>query len=404
MLTPWRFLPRAVLIRQQCRSISDARPFRTGDIVLLREKTSRCAPPILTRPLTPGKQIQSHRGVLNHDDLIGKRVRDVVTTVPSRSGKPGTEYRLHEVKLEEYVRLSKRLVTPVYPADAGLIVELLDLHPSEHREAEDSPKLEILEAGTGHGALTLYLSRAIHGANPPLPSSTEDYDMEEWKRSRKAVIHTIDISSKYSAHAQKVIRGFRRGLYYYNIDFHVTDIGSFVRQSLAQRSGRAFLSHAILDLPNADSHLADVAAALRTDGTLVVFNPSITQITQCASKIKEEEIPLDLDKVVELPVNGGAAGREWDVRFVKPRAGRKAAVEAEGEVEGGDEVSENNEDSAEEHDVDEGREEAPTATATTEKEGWSMVCRPRVGERIVGGGFLGVWRKKRDMLLTQDEV
>jgi hypothetical protein len=29
--------------------------------------------------------------------------------------------------------------------------------------------MEILEAGTGHGALTLYLSRAIHAANPPRP-------------------------------------------------------------------------------------------------------------------------------------------------------------------------------------------------------------------------------------------
>lgn len=416
MLIPWRLLRQKPVLPQHYRLISDARPFREGDIILLREKISRSAPPILTRPLQPGKRIDNHRGVLHHDDLIGKRVRDVVATAPGKKGGRGTEYRLHEVKMEEYVRLSKRLVTPVYPADAGLIVELLDLHPNacdESGSGEDGTKLEILEAGTGHGALTLYLSRAIHGANAPLPprldnDSTEEDKLELWKQKRRAIIHTIDISANYSAHAQKVTRGFRRGLYYNNIDFYVTDVGSWVRKSLADRSKEPFLSHAILDLPNADQQLAGVAESLRCDGTLIVFNPSITQITQCATKIKDDGIPLDLDRVIELPLNGGAGGREWDVRPVKPRAMQKletppdadgtAAVQ-EGEENNDDDstVTEESSTSAIESEDGGGREGARIVASETEKGGWAMVCRPKVGERIVGGGFLGVWKKKRDL-------
>jgi tRNA A58 N-methylase Trm61 len=356
--------------------------------------------------------VQSHRGIIKHEDLIGRRVRDVVTTsYSSRTAIPerlGTEYRLHEVKLEEYVRLSRRLVTPVYPADARLIVELLDLHPNPSNESNgyQDERLEILEAGTGHGALTLYLSRAIHGANPPLPAASSldaNESVDDWRRNRRAVIHTLDISEKYSLHARNVVKGFRHGLYYQNVDFHVTDVASWLRKELASRSSNPLLSHAILDLPNSNTHLADIAQALRVDGTLVVFNPSITQITQCATEIREKKLPLELERVVELPTNGEAGGREWDVRPVRPRATLK--VEASRNNDEGPEGLENEAegkgltDSSVEDlldSVEESGEERVDAPRNKESEGWQMVCRPKVGDRIIGGGFVGVWKKQRN--------
>jgi tRNA A58 N-methylase Trm61 len=314
------------------------------------------------------------------------------------------------VKLEEYVRLSRRLVTPVYPADARLIVELLDLHPNPSNESNgyQDDKLEILEAGTGHGALTLYLSRAVHCSNSPLPAASSSSDTEDsvevWKRNRRAVIHTLDISEKYSLHARNVVKGFRHGLYFHNIDFHVTDVASWLRKELTSRSSNPFLSHAVLDLPNSNTPLTDVAQALRVDGTLVVFNPSITQITQCATEIWGKKIPLELERVVELPTNGEAGGREWDVRPVRPRATLK--VEAS---RNNDEGPEGLEDEAEGKgltddsgvedlldSVEESGEERVGAPRKKESEGWQMVCRPKVGDRIIGGGFVGVWKKQRN--------
>ncbi|KXT08233.1 hypothetical protein AC579_1292 [Pseudocercospora musae] len=358
---------------QSRRYMSHVRPFAADDLVLLRNKRDRDAPPIL-RTLQPGRKIESHRGTIQHDDIIGSRPRDIVKARTSKANKAATDFRLHSVTLDDYCKLSRRLVTPIYPADANLIVSLFDLHPDADEEATATA---ILEAGTGHGALTLHLSRAIHAANASRQGPlTGD--------SRKAVIHSIDISPKFSAHAQTVVEGFRRGKYANNVDFHVCDVSEWLRSRHEQ--GPRF-SHAFLDLPQSDRHLPAVAEALRTDGTLIVFNPSITQITACATKVKDDGIPLDLERVVELGVNGGSGGRDWDVRFVHPKRVVEERSESESESDMG-------ESSISDDDTDVSSTASDEAISSRK---WAMVCRPKVGERITGGGFLGIWKKQRNM-------
>ena len=53
------------------------------------------------------KTTHSHRGVINHSNIIGTEARQIV-----RSSK-GYEYRVYEPTLAEYVRLTPRIVTPV---------------------------------------------------------------------------------------------------------------------------------------------------------------------------------------------------------------------------------------------------------------------------------------------------
>ncbi|KAK4951237.1 hypothetical protein LTR10_010210 [Elasticomyces elasticus] len=408
-------LRRAVLTapRFQRRHISTV--FAPGDLALLRptksDRNNSYASPILTKPLSPTGRVETHKGIIPHSSILGKQRRDVVRTNVSNStrdgrgkgstGAGGQEYRLHEVKLEEYVRLTRRLVTPLYPQDASLIVGLLDLHPEPHRWGEDKgEKLEILEAGTGHGALTLYLSRAVHGANTPFPRPLQQEEggeedshiaLEQWKASRRAVIHSIEISDKYSSHARTIVDGFRHGIYAPNVDFHVGSVSDITSSLLAQRQGKEFLSHAFLDLPGTEQHLGIVAKALKVDGALVVFCPSITQVMACLETVKIEAVELEMEKVLELGVNGGTGGREWDVRAVRPRAARPkvdsgVGREVEGEAEGRDDSG-----------VELANSSGEDAEDNTEKadEGWKMICRPKVGELVVGGGFLGVFRKKR---------
>jgi tRNA (adenine57-N1/adenine58-N1)-methyltransferase len=219
----------------------------------------------------------------------------------------------------------------IYPSDTNLIVSLLDIHvdtPSDPLRTE--PPLEILEAGTGHGALTLHLSRAIHAANPPQPRASpivQDEDSEDvvylgesmadldhtasasWKDNRRAIVHTLDISSKHSKHAKKIVEGFRGGMYAGNIDFHVGDVSEWIAEQKANRmTEEPFLTHVFLDLPNADQHLTNVAPSLHVNGMLAVFNPSITQIADCVEAIREQKMPYLLDQVIEL---GAGTIREW---------------------------------------------------------------------------------------------
>ncbi|KAJ9630714.1 hypothetical protein H2203_001238 [Taxawa tesnikishii (nom. ined.)] len=353
---------------------------------------------------------------------------------------------LGESKLE-YIRFSRRLVTPVsvpnlnlalqtkqllipfqiYPADANLIVSLFDFHVSPPRSSgppAPEERLEILEAGTGHGALTLHLSRAIHAANAAKPdvapvesetpdaaaaeggdegyasgSETAEDEWSMWRSSRTAVIHTIDVSAKFSQHAAKIVRGFRHGIYADNVDFHVGNVSGWVQAELARRaetnsrqgnpSPSPFLTHAFLDLPATANHLATVASAMYTDGTLIVFNPSITQVAECLQRIRQDGLPLYLEQVVELGTNATSGGREWDVRAVRPRAALReeelAKIRESGM--GGEEVTRDG--------------EQVSAESGNRQAEWSLVCRPKVGERIVGGGFLGVFKKTRN---TTDPV
>lgn len=284
-----------------------------------------------------------------------------------------------------------------------MIISLLDIHvdtPADVLPTE--PPLEILEAGTGHGALTLHLSRAIHAANPPRPklvpiatdqepddavylgesmSDLQDAALTSWTQNRRAIIHTLDISSKHSKHAKKIVEGFRGGTYAGNIDFHVGDVSDWIAQ---QRQSRAteepFLSHVFLDLPDAGKHMANVAEVLHVNGFLAVFNPSITQIAECVEMIREHKLPYLLDQVVEL---GAGTVRQWDVRSVRPRASlRKPEAQEPPVAPASDDIS---------GQIARDDELADDLALTEEK--WATVCRPKAGQMVVGGGFLGLWRR-----------
>lgn len=266
--------------------------------------------------------------------------------------------------------------------------------------------MEILEAGTGHGALTLHLARAIHAANPTLPklqnyateqeaedpvylgesiTDLQEASMDSWRRSRGAVVHTLDISAKHSKHARKIVEGFRNGMYAGNADFYVGDPTSWIaEQQRSRQTQEPFLSHVILDLPGADGYLAAVASALKVNGLLAVFNPSITQIAEVSELIRKERMPYLLDQVIEL---GASTIREWDVRAVRPRATLKKTEQRDVPDTP---PSEGAADAVQGQEV---RDEELIQELAKNEEKWAMVCRPKAGQEVVGGGFLGLWRK-----------
>lgn len=292
--------------------------------------------------------------------------------------------------------------------------------------------------------MTLHLARAIHAANPrpgetlhiddiiegPRPISEPSLPVarSEWvpspaaatsafagyavealkgdnaKFRRRAIIHTVDISAKHSEYAAKILKGFRRGQYVNDVEFHVGDISGWIDEQKFQRkklnssaADQTFLSHVILDLPSSQAHVEKVLSALHVNGSLLVFNPSITQIVSCVEEIKKKMLPLQLDQVLELGQTTG--GREWDVRAAKPRAVIRAEIEKKakvidsgvGEPVNDGDASFTTEATSKLKPIATDKGEAHLMDDTT----WGMICRPKVGERIAGGGFLGVWRKMR---------
>lgn len=227
----------------------------------------------------------------------------------------------------------------------------------------------------------------------------------ETRPRRNAVIHSLDVSPEYLEHARKTVLGFRRGQYANDIDFHASDVSAWIDQQISLRGldrpevkDKAFLSHIILDLPDSNFYLKKAASVLNVNGSLLLFSPSITQIVDCVKETRELGMLLKLESVLEL---GPAIsrGREWDVRTVFPRAWTRAESERITDVV----KTEASRIMANEVNVTTNDEAFNTKTLNQEaiearvgkRRQPEIVCRPRVGNKIAGGAFLGFWRKLR---------
>jgi len=106
-------------------------PFRAGDRVQLTGPKGK----LTTLSLETAGEYHTHRGVLRHDDVIGKP----------------DEYLALRPLLNDYVMSMPRGAAIVYPKDAAQIVAFADVFPGAR----------VVEAGVGSGALSLFLLRAI---------------------------------------------------------------------------------------------------------------------------------------------------------------------------------------------------------------------------------------------------
>jgi tRNA (adenine57-N1/adenine58-N1)-methyltransferase len=95
--------------------------------------------------LTPGDKLETHRGIVFHDDLIGKPWGTQVYT------HQGRVYLLVQPSLGDILRDLKRNTQIMYPKDIGFILLSMGIGPGVH----------VLEAGTGSGALTIALAWAV---------------------------------------------------------------------------------------------------------------------------------------------------------------------------------------------------------------------------------------------------
>ncbi|HEY0258580.1 MAG TPA: tRNA (adenine-N1)-methyltransferase [Lacisediminihabitans sp.] len=116
-------------------------PFRAGDRVQLTGPKGR----LNTVTLEPGKVFHTHRGMVDHDALIGQPDASVVTATN------GDEYLALRPLLADFVMSMPRGAAIVYPKDAAQILGLGDIFPGA----------KVVEAGVGSGALSLWLLRGI---------------------------------------------------------------------------------------------------------------------------------------------------------------------------------------------------------------------------------------------------
>lgn len=211
-------------------------PFRPGDRVQLTDPKGR----MHTIVLQPGKSFHTHRGVLEHDALIGLADGSVVTS----SG--GTAYLALRPLLADYVLSMPRGAQVIYPKDAAQIVAMGDIFPGA----------KVLEAGAGSGALTCSLLRAVGGSGE---------------------VHSYELREDFAAIARKNVESFFGGPHP-AWRLHVGDVAQ------CQETG---FDRIILDMLTPWEMLDVVERALVPGGVFIGYVATTPQLSELVEALRE---------------------------------------------------------------------------------------------------------------------
>ena len=238
-------------------------PFRVGERILFIDQRDRTY--LVT--LQAGSTFHTHGGALRHDDVLGQAEGVRLETV---GGMVLTAFR---PRLADVVLKMPRGAQVIYPKDIGPILV----------EADIFPGARVLEAGTGSGALTIALCRAV-GVDGRVVS----YEMRAEHRDR-AISNISAFFGELPAW----------------LGMPEDDV--VVAGSAEERFDRV-----VLDLPEPGRVLETLELVLEPGGVLAAFLPTVMQVQQ---------LVLDLERRGFLHVETfETLHRSWHItdRSVRP--------------------------------------------------------------------------------------
>jgi tRNA (adenine57-N1/adenine58-N1)-methyltransferase len=215
-------------------------PFRAGDRVQLTGPKGR----LNTITLEPGKVFHTHRGMVEHDSLIGVPDASVITA------SNGDEYLALRPLLGDFVMSMPRGAAIIYPKDAAQILSLGDIFPGAH----------VVEAGVGSGALSLWLLRGIGPTGSLLSFERRD---EFAQVARANVVSFLGAAPE---------------------NWMVT-VGDLV-ESLPTAVEDGSIDRVVLDMLAPWECLDVVADALTPGGVLLCYIATVTQLSRVAEAIR----------------------------------------------------------------------------------------------------------------------
>ena len=210
--------------------------FKLGDRVQLTDPKGK----MYSFTLTAGKEWHTHKGWINHDDLMGLPEGSVVATTA------GLKFTAFIPLLADYVLSMPRGATIVYPKDAAMIVGAADIYPGAR----------VLEAGVGSGALTLSLLRAV---------------------GEKGFVHSVERREDFAANARANVEDYFSSM---PMNWRL-DIGSVQDESFSQPFDRV-----ILDMLSPWECVEMSAQILRPGGVFLAYVATTTQLSETAEALK----------------------------------------------------------------------------------------------------------------------
>jgi len=188
--------------------------------------------------LRAGAFFQTHRGELQHDQMIGKAWGSCLF---SHTGHP---FFLMQPGLADLITEIKRNTQIVYPKDIGYIVMVMGIMPGVH----------VLEAGTGSGALTAAFAFLV-GESGKVTSYEKRQQMQNLARNN---LTHLDLLDRVVLKLGDVAGGFAGG-----------DVDAV-----------------FLDLPNPYDYLEQVKASLKLGGFLGLILPTTNQVSKALKAMR----------------------------------------------------------------------------------------------------------------------
>lgn len=191
-------------------------------------------------PLVPGGVMHTHRGMLNHDDLIGKPWGSQVF---SHQGSP---FFLLQPSLADILNDLKRSTQIMYPKDIGYILTRLSVGPGQ----------TVLEAGTGSGSMTVALAFAV-GPGGRVVSYEKRPEFQSLARKN---LERLGLAER--------------------VEFKLRDLA----EGCDETDADAFF----LDVPNPWDYVAAVRAALKPGGFFASLLPTFNQVETLLHALRRE--------------------------------------------------------------------------------------------------------------------
>ena len=190
-------------------------------------------------PLKAGAKFESHRGVILHDELIGKQWG---TQVFSHIGSP---FFFLQPSLGDMLIDLPRTTQILYPKDIGFIFVTMGIGPGQ----------TVMEAGTGSGSMTIALAYAVGPAG-------------------RVISYEIKPDVQNLARKNLTRFGFES-----RVDFKLRDI----QEGFDETDADTFF----LDVPNPYDYLNQVRGALKPGGFLCCLLPTMNQVEKTLIALRQ---------------------------------------------------------------------------------------------------------------------
>ena len=200
--------------------------------------------------LQKDEKLETHYGIIKHSDIIGQPYGSLVCS------HLGTEFLVLIPSTSSIVRTIKRKSQIIFPKDLGLILLRLSIQPGQ----------EVIEAGTGSGALTLTLARAV-GSDGKVYSYDMRADMQKLAGEN---LELVGMNKRVDLKTRDI-----------DVGFDESDIPAI-----------------FLDVPNPWQYLTQVISSLQNGGFFGALVPTTNQVTKLLEALKQS--PFGELEVVEI--------------------------------------------------------------------------------------------------------